>query len=201
MKVFLEYIPLIFFLIVYKLAPRMVELAGYTFEFGGIFSATAVLMILTVLIYGFFLVKDRSLTRTQWIVVIAVLLFGSSTLLFHSENILKWKAPVVNWIIGVIFLASQFMAKQNMAKTMFGQMVTMPEVRWTRLNLGWAFVFILTGSANLFVAFTFPDYWVDFKVFGSFTLLMIATVLQIIYIYPYLESEDDKKEETGERPE
>lgn len=199
MKVFLEYIPLILFLVLYKMEPREASLGGIEFALGGIYSATAWLMASTVLVYGFYLVKDRQLTRMQWIVVGAVLAFGTSTLLLRSEDILKWKAPAVNWLIGLIFLGSQFLARQNMAQSMFGQMVNMPQTRWTRLNLGWALTFFLVGTANLIVAFNFHDYWVDFKVFGSFAILLVATIAQIIYIYPYLAQEASASEDsTGE---
>jgi intracellular septation protein len=189
MKAFLEYIPLVLFLLVYKLEPRTVEFMGYMFQVGGIFSATAVLMVSTVLIYGAVGLKAGFLSRTQWLVVGAVLIFGSSTLLLHSEAILKWKAPVVNWILGSVFLGSHWFARANMAQTMFGQLVQMPVARWKVLNLAWAAVFFTVGFANLFVAFTFPDYWVDFKVFGSMGILLLATVGQMIYIYPYLEEQ------------
>jgi len=190
MKVFLEYIPLILFLLLYKLEPRVVELGGIELGVGGIYSATGMLMISTVLVYGFYFLKEKSLSRMQWIVVGAVLLFGTTTLLLRSEDILKWKAPAVNWLIGLIFLGSQFLAKKNMAQSMFGHVVNMPDARWKRLNLGWALTFFVVGTANLFVAFRFHEYWVDFKVFGSFGMLLIATVAQIVYIYPYLEQED-----------
>ena len=186
MKQFVEYIPLVFFLIFYKLDERVVSLAGMEFTIGGIYSATAVLIALTLLCYGALYVLDGSLSKMQWIVVAAVVLFGSSTLLLRSEDILKWKAPVVNWIIAAIFLGSQFIGENNMAKAMFGHIVTMPQARWNRLNLAWVFVFLAVGTANLFVAFTFHEYWVDFKVFGSLGILVIATVAQIFYIYPYL---------------
>lgn len=192
MKVFLEYIPLILFLVLYKMEPRVLTAGELQFSLGGIYSATAWLMISTVLVYGFHLLKDKSLTRMQWIVVGAVLLFGTTTLLLRSEDILKWKAPAVNWLIGLIFLGSQFLAKQNMAQSMFGQMVEMPQQRWTRLNLGWAFTFFAVGTANLVVAFNFHEYWVDFKVFGSFGILLVATIAQIAYIYPYLAREEEE---------
>lgn len=195
MKQFLEYIPLIVFLIFYKMDERVVSLAGLEFTMGGIYSATAVLIAATLIVYGALYLVEGTLSRMQWIVVGAVVLFGSSTLLLRSEDILKWKAPVVNWIIAGIFLGSQFLGKQNMAKSMFGHLVNMPESRWIRLNLAWVLVFVAVGSANLFVAFTFHDYWVDFKVFGSFGILLVATVAQIFYIYPYLipdENSDDK---------
>lgn len=198
MKVFLEYIPLILFLLLYKLDPRPVEFAGFSFTLGGIYSATAMLMLSTVLVYGCQLLKEKSLSRMQWIVVVAVLLFGSSTLLLRSEDILKWKAPVVNWLIAAIFLGSQFVGSKNMARSMFDTMVTMPDERWTRLNLGWVLTFFIVGATNLFVAFNFHDYWVDFKVFGSFAMLLIATIAQIAYIYPYLNQEEEAAAEDGD---
>jgi len=195
MKQFLEYIPLIFFLIFYKLEEQVVSLIGLEFTIGGIYSATAVLIAATLIVYGALYLVEGTLSRMQWIVVGAVVLFGSSTLLLRSEDILKWKAPVVNWMIAGIFLGSQYLGKQNMAKSMFGHLVNMPEPRWIRLNMAWVLIFVAVGSANLFVAFTFHDYWVDFKVFGSFAILLLATVAQIFYIYPYLipdENSDDK---------
>ncbi len=190
MKQFLEYIPLVFFLIFYKLDERVVSVAGTDVTIGGIYSATAVLIAMTLLCYGALYVIDRTLSRMQWIVVTAVVLFGSSTLLLRSEDILKWKAPVVNWIIGAIFLGSQFIGKNNMAKSMFGHMVTMPQSRWNRLNLAWVVMFFALGSANLYVAFTFHEYWVDFKVWGSMGILVVATIAQMLYIYPYLNTEE-----------
>lgn len=191
MKQFLEYIPLVFFLIFYKLDERVVSIAGTEVTIGGIYSATAVLIALTLLCYGALYFVDGALSRMQWIVVAAVVLFGTSTLLLRSEEILKWKAPVVNWIIAAIFLGSQFLGKTNMAKSMFGHVVTMPQERWNRLNLAWVFVFFVVGTANLFVAFTFHEYWVDFKVFGSLAILVTATIAQIAYIYPYLNTDED----------
>jgi intracellular septation protein len=197
MKVFLEYIPLVLFLILYKLDPRTLELGSTQVTVGGIYSATAMLMASTVVVYGFYLLKEKSLTRMQWIVVIAVLLFGTSTLLLRSEDILKWKAPAVNWLIGMIFLGSQYVGSKNMAQSMFDHMVKMPAARWKRLNFGWALTFFIVGAANLYVAFNFHDYWVDFKVFGSFGLLLIATVAQIFYIYPYMETDEAAVEPAG----
>lgn len=190
MKQFLEYIPLVFFLIFYKLDERVISLAGMEFTVGGIYSATTVLIVLTLLCYGALYFVDGTLSKMQWIVVVAVVLFGTSTLLLRSEEILKWKAPVVNWIIAAIFLGSQFVGNSNMAKSMFGHVVTMPQERWTRLNLAWVFVFLVVGTANLAVAFTFHEYWVDFKVFGSLAILLVATVAQIAYIYPYLNTDE-----------
>lgn len=201
MKVFLEYIPLILFLIIYKMEERLVSIAGYEFTLGGIYSATTALIVVTVLVYGGYYLKEKTLTRMQWIVVFAVIIFGTSTLLLRSEEVLKWKAPAVNWLIAVIFLGSQFFRKENMTQAMFGEMVHMPPRRWKILNLGWVFTFFVIGTANAIVAFNFHEWWVDFKVFGSFALLLLAVTAQVVYIYPYLADEEkieEKKAEAGE---
>ncbi|MEY4641573.1 MAG: hypothetical protein RLZZ227_1567 [Pseudomonadota bacterium] len=192
MKQFLEYIPLIFFLIVAKMDERAIMLGGAEFTVGGIYSATTVLIALTLICYGVQYLLEGKLSTLQWIVVVAVVVFGSSTLLMRSEAILKWKAPVVNWIIAGIFLGSQFITQKNMARAMFGHMVTMPEQRWTRLNLAWVAVFFIVGTSNLIVAFLFQEYinWIDFKVFGSMAILLVATVAQMFYIYPYLNPDE-----------
>jgi intracellular septation protein len=190
MKQFLEYIPLIFFLIFYKLDERVVAIGGLELTIGGIYSATTVLMLGTVLVYGALFAVQRSLSRMQWIVVGAVLIFGTSTLLLRSEDILKWKAPVVNWIIAGIFIGSKLVSGKNMAKSMFGQLATMPEERWTRLNMAWVLVFFSLGCANLFVAFTFHEYWVDFKVFGSLGITLLATIATVAYLYPWLNPDE-----------
>lgn len=201
MKAFLEYIPLLFFLMFYKLDPRPLAVGGFDMTVGGIYSATAVLIATTIAIYGALWLREGKLTRMQWLVVGAVIIFGSSTLLLRSEDILKWKAPVVNWIMAGVFIGSQYLSTTNMAKTMFGQMVTMPDERWKRLNFAWAGVFLFVGTANLFVAFTFPDYWVDFKVFGSLAILLVASVAQIFWFYPYMEADKDDEKPNLKAPE
>ncbi len=199
MKQFLEYIPLIFFLIIYKLDERLITLGSYEFTFGGIFSATAFLMIGYIFVFGYLWKSQGSLTRMQWVIFAAMLVFCSFTLIFQSETILKWKAPVANWIMAAVFLGSQFVGKQNMTKTMFGQVVTMPDERWARLNMAWVLLFFIVGTSNLYVAFTYPEHWVDFKVFGSMGLVFLGVVAQIFYIYPYLEADPQPAEEKTEK--
>ena len=84
MKQFIDFIPLILFFIVYKLDPRTVELAGQSFSVGGIYSATAVLIATSVVVYGALLIKQRKLDKGQWVTLAACLVFGGMTLAFHS---------------------------------------------------------------------------------------------------------------------
>lgn len=57
-------------------------------------------------------------------------------------------------------------------------------------------VFLFCGAANLFVAFTFQDYWVDFKVFGSLGMTVLFLVGQGIYLSRHLHDTDPTSPKT-----
>ncbi|UUY08102.1 septation protein A [Pseudomonas sp. J452] len=189
MKQFIDFIPLILFFIVYKLDPRTLDLAGHSFELGGIFSATAVLIASSVLVYGTLLAVQRKLEKGQWLTLVACLLFGGMTLAFHSETFLKWKAPVVNWLFAAGFAASHFIGNKVLIQRMMGHAISLPQPIWTRLNIAWIAFFIFSGCANLFVAFTFHDIWVDFKVFGSLGMTVLFLVAQGVYLARHMHDE------------
>ncbi len=193
MKQFIDFLPLLVFFIVYKIDPRTVSLAGHEFEFGGIFSATMVLIVASVIVYGLLYLKQKSLEKSQLITLVAVLLFGSLTLAFHEEAYLKWKAPIVNWIFGVAFLASQFIGQKPLIQRMLDHAMSLPDAIWARLNTSWAIFFILLGAANLYVAFTFETIWVDFKVFGSLGLTFAFVIIQFLFLARYIKQEESDK--------
>jgi intracellular septation protein len=190
MKQLIDYIPLIAFLVVYKMDERIVSIAGFDYTLGGIFSATEVLVTASILVYGGIFLKNGKLSRTHMFLLFAVVIFCSFTLIFRDEAILKWKAPVVNWIFAAVFIGSEYLNKENMTRLMLGHIVKLPDANWRRLNFAWAGAFLFLGCTNLFVAFTFHDYWVDFKVFGSMAILLLFSVGQMFYLWPYLEEQE-----------
>lgn len=189
MKQFIDFIPLILFFIVYKLAPRTVEFAGHAFELGGIFSATAVLIVSSVVVYGILFLLQRKLEKGQWLTLAACLVFGGMTLAFHSETFLKWKAPVVNWLFAIGFAASHFIGDKVLIQRIMGHAVNLPQTIWSRLNIAWVVFFIFSGCANLFVAFTFHEFWVDFKVFGSLGMTVLFLVAQGVYLARHIHDD------------
>ncbi len=190
MKQFIDFIPLLLFFLVYKLDPRMVDLAGHDFELGGIYSATKVLIISSLVVYGALFIRQRKLEKGQWLTLIACLVFGGLTLAFHSETFLKWKAPAVNWLFALGFAASHFIGDRVLIKRIMGHALTLPEPIWVRLNLAWIVFFLVCGAANLFVAFTFQAFWVDFKVFGSLGMTVIFLVAQGVYLSRHMHDSD-----------
>ncbi|MND46169.1 putative intracellular septation protein A [compost metagenome] len=193
MKQFIDFIPLILFFIVYKLDPRAVELAGHTYMLGGIFSATAVLIISSVIVYGAIFLLQRRLEKGQWLTLAACLVFGGMTLAFHSETFLKWKAPVVNWLFALAFAGSHFIGDKPLIQRVMGHALNMPDAIWVRLNLAWIAFFLVCGFANLFVAFTFHEFWVDFKVFGSLGLTVLFLVGQGVFLARHIHDSESEK--------
>ena len=196
MKQFIDFIPLLLFFIVYKIEPRAVDIAGHSLTLGGIFSATAMLIISSLVVYGILFFKQRKLEKSQWLTLIACLVFGSLTLAFHSETFLKWKAPVVNWLFALVFAGSHFIGNTLLIKRVMGHALTLPDAVWTRLNLAWIAFFVFCGAANLFVAFTFQSIWVDFKVFGSLGMTVLFLVGQGIYLSRHLHDSDTPTSKT-----
>ena len=189
MKQFIDFIPLLLFFVVYKIEPRVVDFAGHSLTVGGIFSATAMLILSSVVVYGILFIKQRKLEKSQWLTLIACLVFGSLTLAFHSETFLKWKAPVVNWLFALGFAGSHFIGDKVLIQRVMGHAIQLPQAIWTRLNLAWIAFFVFSGCANLFVAFTFHDIWVDFKVFGSLGMTVLFLVAQGVYLARHIHDD------------
>src|SRR5210317_1764227 len=201
MKQLIDYIPLIAFLVVYKMEERVISLGSFDYNLGGIFSATEILVTASILVYGSIFLVNGKLSRSHLFLLSAVVLFCSFTLIFREEAILKWKAPVVNWIFACVFIGSQYFNRQNMTQIMLGHVVELPAGKWKTLNFAWAGVFFFLGCTNLFVAFTFHDYWVDFKVFGSMAILLLFSVAQMAYLWPYIEEQEKQKQQLEDQPE
>ncbi len=190
MKQLIDFIPLIVFFTVYKMDPRVLELGGQQLDVGGPFSATMFLMAASVIVYGGMFLKNKHLEKSQLITLGAVMLFGGMTLTFHDETFLKWKAPIVNWIFAMAFLGSQFIGEKPLVQRMMGHAITLPDEIWMKMNLSWVVFFILLGAANLFVAFTFHEIWVDFKVFGSLILTFLFVIIQFAAISRHVKVEE-----------
>ena len=190
MKQLIDFIPLILFFVVYKMDPRMISLGAEQYAVGGPFSATLVLMASSIVVYGGLYLKNRQLEKNHAITLVAVILFGGMTLFFHDEAFLKWKTPIVNWIFAVAFLASQFIGEKTLLERMIGHTLTVPKSIWLKMNISWVIFFTLLGAANLFVAFTFHEVWVDFKVFGSLILTFLFVIGQFLVISKHVQAEE-----------
>jgi intracellular septation protein len=173
MKQLLEFFPILLFFIVFKI--------------DGIYSATAVVMIATILQVAFMWFKYRKVETMQWVTLGLVTVMGGATLYFQDALFIKWKFSIIEWLFGLVFLGSQFIGKKPFIERMMSDNMTLPDNIWKRLNLLWASFFIAVGFLNVYVMFHYStDDWVYFKTFIAPGLMVAFIVVQMFYLYQYI---------------
>jgi len=194
MKQIAEFVPIALFFIVYQLDGQSISLAGFTYQFDGIFSATAVLMVATVLqVLISWAVTRRLEKRLLWL-LLAVVVFGGATLIFRNQMFIQWKPTIFNWALGLAFGASQFIGDKNLMERTLGRQIHLPKPIWSRLNLLWVANFLIVGGLNLVVAYGFSEQaWVSYKLYSAIGFTLLLTVLTALIISPHLK--DDTAEE------
>ncbi len=179
MKQFFDFIPLLVFFAVYK--------------FYDIYTATAALMVVTVLQIAITWFTLRKLEKMHLITLGMVLVFGGFTLFFHDDAFIKWKVTVINLLFSAALLVSQFVLKKPLIKQMLGKEMQLPDAIWSRVNLAWAGFFAVAAATNTYIAFHLPqEVWVNFKVFGLLGMTLLFTVATVFYLYRHLPAEQEK---------
>lgn len=169
MKFLFDFFPILLFFIAYKVQ--------------GIYVATTVAIIATLIQVGLFWIKHRRFEKMHLITLALIAFFGGATLLFQDDMFIKWKPTVLNWLFAAVFLGSHFVGEKTVAERMMSATVSLPISIWKRLNLSWIVYFILLGFANIYVVYNFDtDTWVDFKLFGMMGMTFLFVIAQAFYL-------------------
>ncbi|MFN3919275.1 MAG: septation protein A [Methylohalobius sp.] len=173
--------------------PILLFFAAYKLK--GIYVATAVAIVATLLQVGYLWWRHRRVEPMHLVTLGMIAIFGGATLYLHDAQFIKWKPTVINWLFGVAFLASQFVGDKPLIQRMVAASVTLPQPVWYRLNLGWALFFLVLGAINLFVVYNFDtDVWVNFKLFGILGLTVAFALLQAVFLVRHLPEPESTKE-------
>ena len=190
MKQLAEFVPIALFFIVYQLKGEEISVAGWSYHFDGIFSATTVLIIATVLqVVVTFAITRRLEKRLLWL-LLAVTVFGGATLVFRNQLFIQWKPTIFNWVLALAFGASQFLGEKNLMERTLGGQIHLPKVVWNRLNLLWVSNFALVGALNLYVAYSYSEsIWVSYKLYSAIGFTLVLTILTALLISPHIKEE------------
>lgn len=176
MKFLYDFFPIVLFFIAYKLY--------------GMYVATAVIIVASLLQVGFSWFRHRKVEKMHLITLVIVLVFGGLTLILQDPVFIKWKPTVVNWLFATAFLGSQFIGAKTLVERMMSTQIDLPSPVWRRLNLTWVVFFVVSGAANIYVAYNFSeDTWVNFKLFGVLGLTIAFIIVQAFYISRHLPDE------------
>ena len=176
MKLLLDFFPIALFFVTFKVA--------------GIFYATAVAMVATLLQIGWMYKKTGHVETMQWISLGVIVLFGGATLLTQDETFIKWKPTILYALMGGALFIGHVFFKRNFLKNLMGAQMTLPEPVWRHLLFSWVVFFTAMGLINLWVAYHFDtDTWVNYKLFGGMGLMLVFVVLQALYLSRHAQPE------------
>lgn len=177
MKFLFDFFPIALFFIAYKME--------------GIFVATAVAIVATIVQISIVWYKKRKFENTHLITLALVVIFGGLTLILQDEMFIKWKPTVLNWLFGAVFFGSQYYGSKTITERMMGKSVTLAIPVWIHLNFSWVVFFFALGFVNLYVVYNFDtDTWVNFKLFGMMGLTLLFVVIQAIFLARHIQTDN-----------
>lgn len=194
MKQLAELVPILLFFLAYKMDGYQLQLGPIDYQFDGIYTATAVLMLATIAQVVFARLSTGKLEKRQLWLLVAVLVFGGATIVLRNELFIQWKPTIFNWAMGLVFLGSQFIGKQNLIARTLGSQLEVPYAIWTRLNYMWSAYFFVVGALNIYVAYHYSeDFWVSYKLYSSIGFTVALSILTVALLAPHIhEQESDQ---------
>jgi len=163
--------------------------------------ATGIAIVASFIQVGYSWLKTRKIQRMHLFSLALITVLGGITIVIGDPAFIQWKPTVLNWVFAAAFLLSIFIGEKNLVERMMGGQLDLPDYVWTRLNLSWVAFFLISGAANLYVAFYYDvdalpevrmETWVDFKLFGLMGLTIVFVVLQAIYLARFIQEEEDE---------
>jgi intracellular septation protein len=171
-KLALDFAPLAVFFVAYKLA--------------GVMAATVALMVATTLSIGIIYLKERTIALAPLITGGVVLVMGVLTVVLKDEQFIKIKPTIVNLLFAVILLGGVLLGKRGLLKYVLDVAFQMTDEGWRILSARWGCFFLFLAGLNEFIWRSFStDFWVNFKVFGMFTLTIAFAVSQFRLVERY----------------
>jgi intracellular septation protein len=169
MQLLVDYIPLVVFIL------------AYFYE--DIFFATAMLMGVMPIVLVLQWLMTKKINKIYAASTALVLVLGGATLAFRNPTFLYWKPTVLNWLIAIVFLGSQWIGEKTIVQRMLDNAAELSPDQWVRLNQIWVVFFSIVGGINLYVAYNFSEaFWVKFKLFGMLGLTLVFVIIQSVWL-------------------
>lgn len=154
-----------------------------TYKFSNIFTATLIMLIVTLLGLILSYIIDRKISMPLLISGSILLTSGSVTMISGDPSYIKMKPTIVNLAFGSI-LVYGIMRGQGFMKYVFAAAIKLSDQNWIVLSKRFALYFFTIALVNEFVWRNFSEsFWVDFKVFGFVPLTLLFVLSQTPFIY------------------
>jgi intracellular septation protein len=191
MRLLFDFFPLLLFFAAFKLY--------------GIYIATAVAIIATVVQVAWHWLRTRRVEATHVTTLAVLIVLGGLTLAFHDDTFIRWKPTIVYVVLAALLFASQLTGDITLLERLLSRQILLPAHVWRRLNSSWGWFFLALGALNLYVAFYYDAgrdpanrlaLWVNFKVFGLTGLTAAFVLVQALVMAKYGDKPTPGEEES-----
>jgi len=161
----------------------------------GIFTATAVLMLVVPFSLGVAWKLAGRMPVMPMVTAALVLVFGGLTLLLNDEEFIKIKVTILYALFGAaLLIALRF--NRLLLPVVFDAAIHLDDDGWRKLTWRWSiFFFFLAGLNEVLRHMLSTDHWVSFKVFGILTLTLVFVLTQTPLMMRHeIKPEDDTSE-------
>ena len=174
MKLLLDFFPILLFFGAFKI--------------WGIYVATTVAIVATLLQLAWMRYSTGRTEPMQWLSLGVIVVFGGATLLAHDETFIKWKPTVLYACMALALWGGWVLAGRNFIRQLMEKQLSMPDEAWQKLMHAWAIFFSCMAVLNLWVAHRFDtETWVNFKLFGTMGLMVLFVIVQALYLSRHIQ--------------
>lgn len=173
MQAFIDFLPVVAFVVAYWLSDFQ--------------TAILVIMIAMALQVAVTWTLTRTVSRMTLVSAALVIVLGGISLLLKNDLVFKWKPTILNWAFALVFLGSQYVGEktivQRLLQSLSKEEIALSARDWRTLNLMWVAFFFVSGAANIYVAYNYPEgFWVNFKLFGLLGLTIAFVLAQAAWL-------------------
>jgi len=160
--------------------------------------ATAAIMVVVTLQVIYEKFKKGRVEKKLFLTWLALIIFGSATLMFRDPAFLQWKVSIINWVFASILIGNQLLKRPPILKSFLKVaspegLPRIPDKAWLDMTYLWAFAFFAIGMVNLyFIFYTSITTWVNFKLFGVLAMMFFFALLNAIYLSKFISKEAGK---------
>lgn len=178
MQFFADYLPLILFFVAFKV--------------WGIYVATAVAIVASVLQIAYFKARGK-VSAVHWLSLVIIVVFGGATLWLQDETFIKWKPTVLYALFGGLLALGKLVFRRDWIAVLLKDL-ELPAAVWSGVTWSWIGFFAAMALVNWYVAFHFSlEAWVNFKVWGGIGLFLAFALLQGLWLARHLPQEEPRR--------
>jgi len=179
MQLFFDFLPIIAFLVAYKI--------------GGIYTATGTLMVAMVVLCIITWIRTRKVGGLLLTGTAIALAAGTLTLALRNPDFIKWKLTLLDGAFAIAFLVAPYVTGKTLVERVMGNNIKLEPTHWRTLNLMWVGFFLFIAVLNIYVMRHYSEAaWVNFKAYGTIGLTLVFVLIQAAWMANKLPKETEE---------